>query len=316
MLVSTVRYNRYMIERFTERGFANADPDFHPHDSDKHGFYKLEKNGEFYFAKYSKDDSVRQSSIAVDIWWCQTVQQLREQHGLPIKTPQIIEHGDDWYIAQWIDGQPSALPTDAADSLGTQIDAYALCLASLDAVQPDWIQTPSPPTANSTPYNQPEYRWEKWSQQPLEMGLLHVNDLQDAYQLVEEYRQYLSPHFQHGDFVPWHILVDANQDWWLIDGEHASVEKPRYYDLAYMYSRIFTRLHSAEAAAHLLDNFAHAAATPYEQLYPALLPVMTSRAIGMHFDACNDLYGSDYRDEAKDLLQRCLSRDPTRLLQP
>ena len=137
--------------------------------------------------------------------------------------------------------------------------------------------------------------------------------LEQARLVIHDYRKYLTPHFQHGDFVPWHILIDANQDQWLIDGEHASVQKPRYYDLAYMCSRIFTRLHSPEHAAKLLKVFMQESEMSAEALYPALLPIMTSRAIGMHFDALNDLRHDDYQAEAQDLLERCISRDPARL---
>lgn len=302
-----------MQERFSELGYINADPEFNPHNSDKHGFYKLEKKDNFYFAKYSKDQTTRKSSIATDIWWCQTIQNLRETQNLSLRTPKIIDHGDDWYIAEWIEGHVSALPTDAASALDKYMQDYARCLAALDAIEPKMVISPPPANNDSTPYNELTRRWPKWSKQPLAQGLLTTYQLEEAYQLIRDYQKYVTPHLQHGDFVPWHILIDANQDWWLIDGEHASLQKPRYYDLAYMYSRIFTRLHSPQYAIVLLENFMQKAEKSAKELYPALLPVLTSRAIGMHFDALNDLYGDDYRYEAQNLLERCLSRNPEHL---
>lgn len=302
-----------MHETFAGRGYKNADPEFAPQTSEKHGFYKLEKNGRFYFAKYSKNDATRKSSIATDIWWCGTIQTLRRERGLKIRTPEIIERGNDWYVARWIEGAPSMRPDDPAEKFGQFTDDYAACLAALDAVRPEWIPTPPPASDNSTPYDQLDRRWGRWAERPLAEGLLAPEQLAGAQQLIHDYRPHAMPQFQHGDFVPWHILIDANEDWWLIDGEHASTHKPRYYDLAYMYSRVFTRLHSHEGAAQLLANFERHAGISRDELYPAFLPVLTSRAIGMHFDAINDLYGGDYRGDAQDLLARCLSRDPALL---
>jgi hypothetical protein len=298
-----------MQEHFIELGYTNADPEFQPQRSNKHGFCKLEKQGNFYFAKYSKDNASRQSSVTTDIWWCQTIQELRKTHSLSIRTPQIIDHGVDWYIAQWVEGHPSAQPTDPAAKLDAYIDDYAKCLVSLDAIKPEWLASSPPAADNSTPYNQLDRRWPEWTKQPIAEGLLAPEQLEQARLLIHDYQKYTTPHLQHGDFVPWHILIDANQDWWLIDGEHASTQKARYYDLAYMYSRIFTRLHSPQHATRLLKAFMQHSGKSRESLYPALLPVMTSRAIGMHFDALNDLHGDDYRADAQDLLARCLSRD-------
>jgi hypothetical protein len=81
-----------------------------------------------------------------------------------------------------------------------------------------------------------------------------------------------------------------------------------------MYSRIFTLLHSPDHAAQLLREFIQNSKEPSDKIYRALLPIMTSRAIGMHFDAINDLRdGKDYRHAAQDLLARCLSEDPSQL---
>lgn len=303
-----------MLDNFLELGYKNSD-EFYPHESSRHGYYRLEKNGRYYFAKYSKDQSLEQTkrSVAVDIWWCQAIQELRQTRDLNLRTPKIVDFGEDWYVAEWIEGQPSAKPTDSASALDQNLRNYAVCLATLDKIQPEWLTTSPPNFDDSTPFDQLDKRWEKWSKKPLEDGQLTRGELEAAHQIIQDYQPYIEPHLQHGDFVPWHILVDANQDWWLIDGEHANTQKPRYYDLAYMYSRIFTNMRSPEHASRLLKAFCEEANTSIETIYPALLPVMTSRAIGMQFDAVNDQHANDYKNEARELLGCCLSRDPNRL---
>ena len=302
-----------MLDHFNKLGYKNSDENFKPQESSKHGFYKLEKDGEFYFAKYSIDHSVRENSIIADIWWCETIQKLAGTHGLNIKTPKIIEHGDYWYIAEWIDARPSVKTDDSALKLDKYIEEYANCLVALDKIKISDLGTTPPRDKGSTTYSELDRRWEKWTKIPLEKGLITSAQIDEARRIITTHQQYLTPSFQHGDFTPWHILVDSQKNWWLIDGEHASIEKPRYYDLAYMYSRIFTRLHSPEHAAKLLRVFTVKAGASQEKLYLAFLPIITSRAVGMYFDALNDIKDDDYMDEAQELLRRCLSRNPSEL---
>ncbi len=303
-----------MLEHFYKLGYKNGDESFKPQESSKHGFCKLQKDSKFYFAKYSIDHSVRENSIIADIWWCETVQKLRASHDLKINTPKIIEHGAYWYIAEWINGHPSVVPGDPAQKAEQYLEQYVDCLVALDGIEVKDLEKLPPTDKGSTTYAELDRRWKKWSEKPLAQGLMTINQLEQARKIIHDYKQHVKPHFQHGDFTPWHILIDAKQNWWLIDGEHASVEKPRYYDLAYMYSRIYTRLHSFEHAAKLLRLFIEKSKISQEELWPAFLPLITSRAIGMFFDALNDAPNDDYISEAQDLLKRCLSREPSKLL--
>lgn len=298
---------------FEELGYRIADPGFAPHESTKHGFLKLEKDGRLFFGKYSKDHSTRQTSITTDIWWSETIQRLNHTEQLPFRTPSIVEHATDWYIAEWIEGTPSVQPIDPASRLDKHLGFYADCLAALDALPIPSPQESSPDAANSTPFDQLDKRWERWAERPLAEGILKQADLDAARKLVADHQSFVEPRLQHGDFVPWHILHDDTEQYWIIDGEHASFEKPRYYDLAYMHSRIYTRLQSPVHAAKLLEGFLRASGKSVGEVYPSLLPVLTSRAIGMHVDALNDLHHTDYRKAAQNLLERCLSRDPALL---
>jgi aminoglycoside phosphotransferase (APT) family kinase protein len=308
-------YDGNMIDHFLALGYTNTDPGFEPHASKKHGFYKLQKDGELYFAKYSKDTSVRQSSIATDIWWCILMERLRREHALQVNTPLIVSSGESWYIARWIDGQPSIRPDSTDPPLDTYLPQYAAVLAELDSIKPEWVGTTPPPANNATPSTQLDRSWDTWSKEPLAEGLITPAELTAARALLADHQAYLTPQLQHGDFVPWHFLADTAGTLWLIDAEHASLHKPRFYDLAYMYSRIFTRFHDSYHASQLLTLFMQKRQLTPEVLYPALLPIITSRAIGMLFDALNDLHEIDYRRDAQELLARCLSRNPARLLE-
>jgi hypothetical protein len=299
-----------MLEEFYKLGYTNGDENFKPQESSKHSFCKLEKDGKFYFAKYSIDHSVRENSIITDIWWCEIIQKLAKSHGLKIKTPKIIDHSGYWYIAEWIEARPSVTPGDPASKIDQYLEQYAECLVALDKIEISHLDKLPPADKGSTTHAELDRRWQKWTKRPLAEGLITNEQMSQAHHIIQTHQQYVTPHFQHGDFTPWHLLIDGQKNWWLIDGEHASIEKPRYYDLAYMYSRIFTRLHSPKHAAKLLRIFANKAEISQEKLYLTFLPIITSRAVGMYFDALNDIKEDDYMNEAKELLRRSLSCNP------
>src|SRR5882672_9701283 len=96
------------LDHVLSHGYSIADPTYAPHTSSKHEFAKLERDGQLYFGKYSLDDSRRQSSIAADIWWCDTIADIDGGQSLAIHSPRVIDHGTGWYVAEWIDGEPSA----------------------------------------------------------------------------------------------------------------------------------------------------------------------------------------------------------------
>lgn len=95
----------------------------------------------------------------------------------------------------------------------------------------------------------------------------------------------------------------------LIDGDHSSLIKPRYYDLAYIYSRLYSRNRAKQETAKLLQSFMDKSGIPKDDFAKAFIPVLTSRAIGVCNDASRDLEsGNDYRKTAVELLHLCLKK--------
>jgi hypothetical protein len=171
-----------MLERFTKLGYRNADPEFSPHDTGRYGFYKLEKNGNFYFAKFSREHA---KNIATELWWYDAVQRLHREGKLAIRTPHVVEHGDDWYIVEWIDAHPSVEPTGSSEELSKYLRSYALCLAELDALElSDDVMDAEPSQGSPKPYDQPEKSWQEWAKRPLEEGILTPEQLHQARRYV------------------------------------------------------------------------------------------------------------------------------------
>lgn len=203
------------------------------------------------------------------------------------------------------------------------LSRYAQTLVTLDAFGANWQpEQPVDMSDEHTPYNHVNKAWDEWlSMAPLyEEGYLTPGMIAQAKQIVDDYSKHISPRFQHGDFVPWHLFSveqEGQEPLWIsFDGEHAGTLKPRLYDLAYSYSRLFTRARDSVTASRLLGEFiARSNNGSVDEFYEAFLPVLMTRSIGMFLDAYNDgQRGVDYLSEAKDLYERCVSQDPQALL--
>lgn len=72
-----------------------------------------------------------------------------------------------------------------------------------------------------------------------------AKDIKDRYQLnnllylIKVGISHLENRPRHGDFAPWHLIVNTNS-LFLIDGEHAMSQSVEYYDIAYFIQRVFS----------------------------------------------------------------------------
>ena len=104
-----------------------------------------------------------------------------------------------------------------------------------------------------------------------------------------------------GDFVPWH-MIKRNEEIYLIDSEHARMEGIKFYDVAYFYHRVFTKLQTPDIADEFMQIFL--------KLYPmsnkdkeTLRMILAQRLIGGYMDAQYDKATSvKLQDEMRDRL--------------
>ncbi|RJR16216.1 hypothetical protein C4579_00680 [Candidatus Microgenomates bacterium] len=88
----------------------------------------------------------------------------------------------------------------------------------------------------------------------------------------------LTPGPRHGDFTPWHMFENG-RELTLIDGEHASTEGVKHYDLGYMAQRLFSVLKKPELADAFLTE-----ALKQRSDQEQLRTIMAMRAIGGFLD--------------------------------
>ncbi len=199
---------------------------------------------------------------------------------------------------------------------GDRFSRFVQSLEIFDQAGGQWQpRTHRDDSNDHTPYDQVDKSWGEWYRHTGISGLVTPEMDFEARRLVDEYKQYLTPRLQHGDYFPWQIF-DDNGEWITFDAEHASETKPRYYDLAYIYARTFVLARDPDTARRLLAEFLPQHPESEEDFFKAFLPVLMSRSMGMFLDTYfatkRGQFG--YKDYAKDLYDRCLQRSLPALL--
>lgn len=283
-------------------------------DNSRFTTYQVEKDQKQYFLKCAKAGLER--NLSNDVWWSLTLNRIIEgKPKIGIRAPNVVETHSNWAVFEWIEGKELALPSSNDHELKEHMPYISEILFQLDsALQVNIDNNPFVEKSESAPYTLLNTKWPQWTELPLKQGFVSQSNINDANSLVSEWSKYVQAGLAHGDFSPWHILVKGNEKV-LIDGDHSSLIKPRYYDLAYIYSRLYSRSNAKETTAELLSSFMSKTDITSDDFAKAFIPVLTSRAIGVCNDASRDLEsGHDYRKLAVELLNLCLKRDITALV--
>lgn len=251
-----------------------------------------------------------------ELLWHDFMQQVASTFPeLRLRSPRIIEEKNDEIIFEHVEAPFVSSPDDRIIH-DHDIERLASTLIALDRVAGGWSSAHAVDDAdNNLPYDNLSLSWEDWYKETKPAGLVTDDMMRQAKSVLAQHAAHVTPRLQHGDFTPWHIF---NQDgeWIIYDGEHASQMKPRFFDLAYLYSRVFTRQKNAPAAGQILQSFVEKVDMSKEDFMKAFLPLLVSRSLGMFLDALHDREKVDYTAEAKKLFSLCVADDITLLLEP
>lgn len=229
------------------------------------------------------------------------------QPELCVRSPRVIKTAENQILFELIEA-PFVGTIDNAASLESRTPRLAKLLLAMDAFGAIWHPSRHPDAAtDNAPYDAVDKSWRKWAANPTANGVITETMIQDAEDILQAYRQRLKPQMQHGDFNPWHIF-DKDGEWIIFDGENSSVNKARFYDLAYFYSRVFTRAQNRSVPTKLLTEFVNGVDMSEADFLESFLPLLTSRSLGIFLDAEHDKPTVDYTDSAIELFARCKSR--------
>ena len=133
-------------------------------------------------------------------------------------------------------------------------------------------------------------RYEEIKENQLENVINEVKNLKNTY----------TAGVNHGDFVPWHMIQDTGK-FTLIDGEHASSQTPRYYDICYFYHRVYTSANAPKFAKYYLSKIRQSIPLSEKNKFDiSIRPILASRIIGGFWDAkTNGLKDLTYHNQLK-----------------
>jgi len=272
---------------------------------------KIMKAGQLYFAKAVNDVEPEQIQTEIAAF-AQINNYAAKNQNFHAVSPTIIESGEDWYISTFFDAPMLFDGIPSKDGIGAPvISRLAEILLQLD-------QLNSSEGINAQPLVSLEELFKKhdsWLEQAIHRGDISTADVQAGKDLVKRSWAQVEPSFQHGDFVPWHMFELGNGQTGIIDAEHASSSRPRFYDLAYLYTRLYTRSELNHEPRVILNQVVDGLKIQPDVLHPKLLPVMILRTFGMFFDAIADEKpGDSYMIRAQELLRMCLRDDISEFL--
>lgn len=257
------------------------------------------KNGATYFFKISPDDPELAQRLQKQASFDQIIGQEIDKASVkpPFRVPQVVQtrftDTSNWMISEHFAGDLLATWTPAREpkSLENWLDKITDALVFLDSLISNNIQLVNDPPSTKTFNERMVTFMQKWSEEPLKQKLITVEELVNLTQIMAD-APILPEQLQHGDFVPWH-MIDLGNSFGLIDSEAASTHKARFYDVAYFYHRIFTKLWQPKLARKFLKTFLDKTPSGEADFQKYFLPLLAPRAIGGLFDYANPAHESD-----------------------
>lgn len=267
---------------FAERGFHSVKLE----QQWRHVTGVLEKGGKKFFLKLASTPAIAERTKN-EAEWNKLINSLPAEQTLPITVPKVYEEGAYnevfWFISSYIDGPPLVLPK--------QRDKTQLLEESLPVIAQTSVGILRIKTDKKLPNDLKRVKGGR----PKERYLEHIQnwltkverDVSDVYRFIEDRIDSFQTAPSHGDYVPWHILIDSEYKLHLIDGEHSGVTRVKFSDLAYFYHRVYTKLKRPDIADEFIKQFKKIYKFSEKDTECACM-VIAHRLIGGYFDAQTD----------------------------
>ena len=207
------------------------------------------------------------------------------------RVPEVVEFDGTVALFEWIDSPLVISEGIHQEVTESQIIKLANSLSAVDAVGAEFKGlTPD------FPFQGWEQHLEIWLQRSLENGLIDLAEVAQAKSTFDEFRQFMKPRLQHGDFFGWH-LFDTDPVT-IFDNEHASSEFPRFMDLARSY--VYTNVYSGFASSvdSLLGLSQSRCDLSLEQFANAVTVPVLMQSVYCLNDSINEFPAKDFRTEA------------------
>lgn len=277
-----------------------------PAETDRYQYAKVVVDNESFFLKEAKQTDTG-GSFENEVAWMEFASHLAEEHpelhcrGLALRGYQPCEV----ILTEFIEAPLVATPKSLDANFPSRLSRFVDVLIAVDKVGQGY-HTSLPSRSHKPNYHQLDKGWDAWYRRLNDEFSIKYADMVEAARRAIQDTPPLTACMQHGDFVPWHIF-EKEEEWVIFDAEHAHHELPRFYDLAYSYSRIYTRADDSNLARQQLALFIERIALEETDFWQQFMPVLITRAVGVLSDALYDLPKVNYEEQARELLEACLA---------
>lgn len=212
------------------------------------------KNGTKLFFKLASTEGVAERTKN-EFAWNKLINNEQELE-LPVSIPRIYESGKYnglfWFTCEFVEGAPLAQESQSGETKKLENNLSKIALTAKIILE-----------FKSDKYLPNDERKNDEKEDPKTVFLDRIkhwmgqfdNNVDDLYDFIEKRIEYGQKAPQHGDFVPWHIFTTNKNKLFLIDGEHSKIAGFKFYDIAYFYHRVYTKLKRPDIANKFLKEF-------------------------------------------------------------
>lgn len=205
------------------------------------------KNGTTYFIKMAATKLISPFTRN-EAAWNRAITTLAKEKPLSFSVPSVFEDGAFeerfWFSAQYLTNVPLL-------SLGTltqteQLTAHMSHIAHVakDIMTLSQLAIPNPPEQTAQTMINKIATWE----QDISSNIVPLKNF------IQERLSSLQFAPAHGDFTPWHMYA-KDTTLYLVDNEHARNQAVKFYDVAYFYHRVYTKVKNPTIAEKFLQEF-------------------------------------------------------------
>lgn len=260
----------------------------------------LKKGESQYFLKLATSEEIGKKTEN-ECRWNSYINSFSDDKKLSMAVPKVVDSGKwnnlFWFLAEYVEGKLIASPNENQTKLLEEnLGLFARTAKEIILIDPE-ISLLGDDGVDS-PEEKKRKMIEKIENWAKESG-------KDIAELVKETitgieNVIFAP--VHGDFVPWHGIKSNNGNIYLVDGESAKMKGIKFYDVAYFYHRVYTKMKRSDLADRFLDEFRKIYSFSEEDK-KCFKFILGQRIIGGYFDAKNDgITSMEKQDELKNRL--------------
>lgn len=245
----------------------------------------LRKEDKDYFLKLASTTGVAERTRN-EFEWNNLISSLPENQKLPVLIPQNYDSGEFkglfWFLSDYAGKKLLVRPEDKNETGGLEkeLPVIAETARKIIDIKTDLTLPLDKEIAEEERKEKFFKKLEHWAEET-------PKDVTKLITFIKERFDYLQIAPSHGDFVPWHFVQSDEGKLFLVDGEHAHVLGLKFYDVAYFYHRVFTKLKRPDIADRFLGEFGglYEFSEEEKELFKF---VLAQRLVGGYFDAEKD----------------------------